>query len=217
MGASTNLARLRWRFKKSATENSAAPSLDFILSENSNSSNRTIEVEVWLIDVLSGQHTEILPSIDWLEGHWKRLEKNQIVWHRFAGLKPLWRNAILGFLAAKNKSEDHEWGLYHVDIPQRWSRTSLFGHQRNEQLVYLMISRRKSPEDDDDTSEHGSKSDGNTSLPKYPSPKPRSRLNLVNGQSSSKYLNSQRSQPHLSSVSSKSTRRLLPKQNSLST
>ena len=83
-----------------------------------------------------------MPSAEWLEKKFGKQNKNPDVWRCFAGLKPLWRNAILDFLRFRNLKEDIDWSLYHIELPQRHSRMGL-GHKHDDQLIQVIIVKRE--------------------------------------------------------------------------
>lgn len=105
-----------------------------------------VNIELWLVDVFSRQHTEIEPAERWLSQKLKRIERSHDVWHRFAQLQPTWRIAIQDFLEVRNKAQrpGHAWKLIHIGLPRRMTKLSFFGHHHRGQLVRLMVSRRKS-------------------------------------------------------------------------
>ena len=135
-----------------------------MLPESSTGPSTKLEIETWLIDVYSDRSTKFIPSADWLIAKLKTIKKDQDVWNRFANLRPHWRNAILDFLKFVKNSE---WILYHLDVPQRWSRTRLFGQRRDEQLVQLVLCRRRINDEDGDMRKSRPKTEGRgDSLPK---------------------------------------------------
>ena len=147
----------RWRSKRFTRESSPEPSLNFVLPESSTGPSTKLEIETWLIDVYSDRSTKFLPSADWLIAKLKTIKKDQDVWSRFANLRPHWRNAILEFLKFEKKSE---WILYHLDVPKKLSRTRLFGQRRDEQLVQLVLCRRRMNDEDGDMQKSRSKTEG---------------------------------------------------------
>ena len=144
LGTLTNVTDYRWRSKKPVADNSSERSLK-ILSESSNVSSTFLEYETWLMDVSSSQRVELLPSNEWLDAKLNNPKKDLDVWHCFASLKPAWRTAVLEFIKLRSQNPNPTWSLYHIEVPQRWSRTSLFGHKRDENLVQLILCRRKDP------------------------------------------------------------------------
>lgn len=103
--------------------------------------------EAWLIDVYAAEQAILWPSNEWYTAKWKKaLAKRQTkrdVWHEFARLKPRWRTAILRFLSFKNEDEDTPWSLLSIEIPQRSSRTRLLGHKSDDEVVQVILMRRK--------------------------------------------------------------------------
>lgn len=166
VNAIANSAIQRWR-SKSTRESSPVPSLNLMLSESSTGPSAKLQIETWLIDVYSHRRMEILPSADWLIAKMKTVKKDQDVWNRFANLRPHWRNAILEFLQFRNLRENPEWTLHHLWVPQKWSRTRLLGQRRDEQLIQLLLSRRRANDEDADMPRVRPKSEGpGNSLPK---------------------------------------------------
>lgn len=103
-------------------------------------------IELWLVDVLSRQHTELALSERWMSHKLEKIEKFSNVYPRFAQLQPMWRVAIQEFLEARNKAQRPEqaWKLIHIGLPRRMTKMSIFGHHHKGQLVRLIISQRKS-------------------------------------------------------------------------
>lgn len=113
-------------------------------------------VEAWLIDVYSNERAMLWPSDEWFTAKLKQsMSKKQTkrdVWHEFARLKPLWRTAIFRFLSFKNDDKATRWSLLSIEIPQRSSRTRLFGHKSDDQVVQVIVLSRKETAGDDNTS-----------------------------------------------------------------
>lgn len=101
-------------------------------------------IEIWLIDMFSGQKMEVSPSQDWLLTKSKLLKKRQDVWHQFALLKPSWRNAITDLVNSRNQGEDQScpWVLFYLQTPRRQWRASLLGQMREDQLLQLILHKR---------------------------------------------------------------------------
>ena len=138
-----------------------------MLSESSTGPNAKREFQTWQIDVYSIQGVKFLPTNDWLIAKLKAMKKDEDVWSRFAKLRPYWRNAILAFLLSHNENENPEWALYHLWFPLKWSRARLFGQRREEQLIQLLLSRRRVSDEDADMPGGRLKSQGpGNSLPK---------------------------------------------------
>lgn len=112
-------------------------------------------VEAWFIDVYSNERAMLWPSDEWYTAKLKQaLAKKQTkrdVWHEFARLKPLWRTAIFQFLSFKNDDKATRWSLLSIEIPQRSSRTRLFGHKSDDQVVQVIVFSRKEMAGDDNT------------------------------------------------------------------
>lgn len=156
----------RWRSKKSTRESSLEASLNFMLPYSSTGSNAKLEIETWLIDCSSNQSIEVLPSTEWLLAKMKTTRKAQDVWSRFAKLGPHWRNRIFAFLDHRRR-ESPDWTLYHLEIPQKWSRTRLFSQRHDEQLIQLILCRRKVNDEDNEMPSGTPKSEGSgNTLPK---------------------------------------------------
>ena len=103
-------------------------------------------IETWLLDVFSNWKIEIMPSAEWIEKKFRKHRKREDVWHCFAGLKPLWRDAILQFLKARNDGNSVEWSLYLIEMPQSNSKMGLRGfrgHKYDDQLVQVVLFKRK--------------------------------------------------------------------------
>ena len=87
-----------------------------------------------------------MTSADWVERNFRKHRKRQDVWHCLAGLKPLWRDAILQFLKARNDGSAVEWSLYLIELPHQNSRMGLRGfrgHRYDDQLVRVVLFKRK--------------------------------------------------------------------------
>lgn len=113
-------------------------------------------VEAWFIDVYSNERAMLWPSDEWYAAKLKQaLAKKQTkrdVWHEFARLKPRWRTAIFQFLSFKNDDKATRWSLLSIEIPQRSSRTRLFGHKSDDQVVQVIVLSRKEMAGDDNIS-----------------------------------------------------------------
>ena len=104
----------------------------------------SIEFEAWLIDVFSHEQVMLRPSDEWFKNEWNKVEKKgSDVWRQFARLKPLWRTAILQFLNLKNPQGGGHWGLFSIELPQRSSRTRLFDHKSDDQIILLIVFNRE--------------------------------------------------------------------------
>lgn len=106
-------------------------------------------IEIWLIDMFSGQKMEVSPSQDWLLTKSKLLKKRQDVWLQFALLKPSWRNAITDLVNSRNQREDQScpWVLFYLQTPRRQWRASLLGQMREDQLLQLILHKRDQTEE----------------------------------------------------------------------
>ncbi|KAL8797714.1 MAG: hypothetical protein Q9195_000066 [Heterodermia aff. obscurata] len=164
--------RLPWRnLRKSNSHESPEPSLDFVLSDGSSATNDSIMIETWLLDVFSNWHVEIMPSAEWIEKKFRKHRKRQDVWHCFAGLKPLWRDAILQFLRFKNDGNTNEWSLYLIELPHHNSRMGLRGFRGSkydDQLVQVVIFKRKDSFEASNDNQGGTKYTDNSQLPDTP-------------------------------------------------
>ena len=103
-------------------------------------------IETWLLDVFSNWKIKIMTSADWIERNFRKHRKRQDVWHCLAGLKPLCRDAILQFLKARNDGSAVEWSLYLIELPHQNSRMGLRGfrgHRYDDQLVRVVLFKRK--------------------------------------------------------------------------
>ena len=117
-----------------------------VFNQRSRGNDDAKSIELWLVDEHSRQHTELAVSERWLSQKLERIEKSNVVWHRFAQLQPMWRVAIQDFLKVRNEAlrPEHAWKLIHIGLPRRMKKTSIFGHHHGGQLVRLIISRRNS-------------------------------------------------------------------------
>lgn len=110
---------------------------------------------------------EFVPSADWLIAKLKTIKKDQDVWSRFAKLRPHWRNAILEFLEFCSQHGNPEWTLYHLEVPQKGSRARVFGQRRDEQLIQLILCRRRVNDEDGDMPRGRPRTEGSgNTLPK---------------------------------------------------
>ena len=158
--------RSRWRSKKSLRESSPESSLSSTLSEGGTDPYPNLEFETWLLDFSSNRTTELLPSADWLFAKMKTIKKDHDVWSHFARLRPHWRNRIFAFLEIR-RDEDPGWTLYYLEVPQKWSRTRIFGQRRDEQLIQLILCRRRMSDQESDLLRERSKIEGpGSGLPK---------------------------------------------------
>ena len=117
-------------------------------------------IETWLLDVFSNWKIEIMPSVEWVEKKFRKHRKREDVWHCFAGLKPLWRDAILQFLKARNDGNSVEWSLYLIELPQSNSKMGLRGfrgHKYDDQLVQVVLFKRKDSFDASTNDQGGTK------------------------------------------------------------
>ena len=157
--AVADLGVQRWRSKKSTRESSSEPSLSSMLSESSTAPHPQLEFQTWLIDFCTNQETEVFPSAEWLIAKLRTIKKDQDVWNHFARLAPHERHRILTFLG-HHRREDPEWTLYHLQISRRHSRTRFFSQRREEQLVQLILCRRRVNDQDSDVLIVGPKTGG---------------------------------------------------------
>lgn len=99
-------------------------------------------IELWLIDVLSGQVTELETSQKWLDSHIKKTKHHDTL-RRSAQMRHQWRTAIQGFLDFRNQKEPTNllWKLSSISLPRRVSRVPVFGHRHGDYLVKLTICR----------------------------------------------------------------------------
>ena len=112
----------------------------------------SFEIEAWLIDVFSHERIMLWPSDEWFKMEWNKVEKKgSDVWRQFARLKPLWRTAILQFLNFKNPQEGGHWSLFSIELPQRSSRTRLFGYKSDDQIIQLIVFNREDISNVDDS------------------------------------------------------------------
>ena len=119
---------------------------------NTTMDSGSFEIEAWLVDVFSHERVMLWPSDEWFKNEWNKVEKRgSDVWRQFARLKPLWRTAILQFLNFKNPQEGGHWSLFSIELPQRSSRTRLFGHKSADQIIQLIVFNRKDISNDDDS------------------------------------------------------------------
>ena len=132
-------------------------------------------IETWLLDVFSTWKIEIMPSAEWIEKKFRKHRKREDVWHCFAGLKPLWRDAILQFLKARNDGNSVGWSLYLIELPHQNSRMGLRGfraHKYDDQLVQVVLFKRKDSFDASND-DQGGKLAGSGQLPDGPNtPRP---------------------------------------------
>lgn len=137
--------RRRWRSSSAQTlqEPRSSP-LNQIRSEKPGAIKSSSSIEVWLLDMLSGQKMEVSPSENWVLTKSKELKKSQDVWQRFALLKPSWRNSIIDLLRTRNQDEDrlHPWVLYHFETPKRQRRAILLGQMYEDQLLQLILYKQ---------------------------------------------------------------------------
>ena len=162
----------RRNLRKANGYNFSEPSLKFVFSNGSSAMNDSIMIETWLLDVFSNWKTEIMPSVDWVERNFRKHRKREDVWHFLAGLKPLWRDAILQFLKARNDGSAVEWSLYLIELPHQNSRMGLRGfrgHRYDDQLVRVVLFKRKDSFDASNDSQGGSKYANNAQLHDAPS------------------------------------------------
>ena len=133
-------------------------------------------IETWLLDVFSTWKIEIMPSAEWIEKKFRKHRKREDVWHCFAGLKPLWRDAILQFLKARNDGDSAGWSLYLIELPHQNSRMGLRGfrgHKYDGQLVQVVLFKRKDSFDASNDDQGGTKHAGIGQLPDGPNtPRP---------------------------------------------
>ena len=117
-------------------------------------------IETWLLDVFSNWKVEIMPSAEWVEKKFRKHRKREDVWHCFAGLKPLWRDAILQFLTNRNQGNAVGWSLYLIELPHQNSRMGRRGFRsRNydDQLVRVVLFKRKDSFDASNDEQLGTK------------------------------------------------------------
>lgn len=100
-------------------------------------------VELWLVDAVSGQTTELAPSHDWLRSKLSKA-KHHDIWQRLAQLKPQSRNTVLQFVDDRNQQQDPHsgWRLRFIGLPRRASKVPFFGHRHGECLVQLILCQR---------------------------------------------------------------------------
>ena len=102
-----------------------------------------LDIELWLLDLLSKQHTELALPREWLDKYVKQGEKSDAVLRRLAQLEPMWRAAIQDFLSFRNGQESSEtsWKLIDLVLPRRMAKLGLFGHKRGPHLIKVVLSR----------------------------------------------------------------------------
>lgn len=99
------------------------------------------DIEMWLINVLSKQHTQFFQPLDQLMAKKNSIRKGHEAWHVFSRLGPLCRTAILEFLGFRNRNEStfRHWTLLYIKIPKEPWKNRLFGERREEQVVQVLI------------------------------------------------------------------------------
>ena len=112
--------------------------------------NDQVDIEFWLVDILSRHYTELAPSGRWMNRKLKKFDDSWNVWHRFAQLQPMWRIGIQEFLNSKNRGQTSQdfWKLIHVGLPRRSAKLSLLGHDRRAHLIRVIISRQSNTQPD---------------------------------------------------------------------
>lgn len=141
----------RRRSKKSiigTDEKHRRPLSDLRLADKVYAAIIDFPIEIWLIDMFSGQRVEVSPSEDWLVAKTKLLKKRQDVWHQFSLLRPSWRSAIIDLIDSRNQGGDRScpWVLYYFETPRRQWRASLLGQMREDQLLQLILYKRDQPD-----------------------------------------------------------------------
>lgn len=158
-------SRLRARTSRSRdfNEHSIATSLNDDIVNDSNLQKPNFSVELWLIDVISGQRIELAPSHKWIQS---KLDKSRYhdVWQELARLRPQWRTAVLDFLHSRNQHEaPHlQWKPYFLDFPQV-SRIGFLGHRQGGHLVQLIVYQQGDRSSEDLSTSSKVSSGGNIS------------------------------------------------------
>ena len=101
-------------------------------------------LELWLVDLISGQKLELAPSREWLRLRLEK-ERHDEVSHKLAKLKHPWRTAIQEFLNSRNANEAPHlaWKLRFIGLPRRVSKLAVFGHRRGDCLVRLVLCQQR--------------------------------------------------------------------------
>ena len=109
-------------------------------------------LQLWLVDLVSGQNMELFPSREWLRSKVDNARYDEVA-HRMAKLKHPWRTAILDFVRSRNDRRPPHlaWKLCFIGLPRRVSKLALFGHRRGDCLVRLVLCQQKFNEGDSNT------------------------------------------------------------------
>ena len=123
-----------------------------LINEASGDDNRSktgnrfgsVRMELWLIDVLSGQVFELETSPKWLESHMKKIKHHETL-HRLAQMSHQWQTAVQHCLRFRNEGEatGRLWRLFSIGFPRKVSRVPLFGHYHGDGLIQLAICQRE--------------------------------------------------------------------------
>ena len=103
----------------------------------------TSRLELWLLDLMSGQKVELAPPDEWLRSKLYKSSYSEVS-HKLTKLKQPWRTAIIDFLQFRNEIEVSKlvWRLCFVGLPRRVSRMAIFGHHHGDCLVQLVICQQ---------------------------------------------------------------------------
>ena len=101
------ILRLSRRFSKSAQSVHIPPEMDTGNGHEIAASLSSQHLELWLVDLVSGQKMELAPSHQWLKAKLTKTRYDEVS-HKMAKLKHPWRTAISDFLRARNESEPAE-------------------------------------------------------------------------------------------------------------
>ena len=106
--------------------------------------NNGLDIELWLIDSVSRQHTELALPQRLTTRKLQTLVGKEDNWQRLARLHPTWLRIIQDFLASRNERAKPEtpWKLADVDLPRRLTQSSLFGHHQGSHTIKLVLSRQ---------------------------------------------------------------------------
>ena len=110
--------------------------------EKNSAASRSLVFETWLLDVYSKWNLKTGPQARLLEGKIQQKNKGPDVWRCFAGLKPLWRTAILDHISSRNRGASFEWGLYSFAVLQRGSTLKILRQRDNDQLLQVVLFRQ---------------------------------------------------------------------------
>ena len=104
----------------------------------------THNLELWLVDLISGQKMELAPSHEWLRLKLEKARHDEVS-HKLAKLKHPWRTAIQEFMSSRNANEAPHlaWKLRFIGLPRRVSKVAIFGHRRGDCLVRLVLCQQR--------------------------------------------------------------------------